>query len=190
MSPDRDAGAGRRSGSNWPPVRTRFGGPTRPIRDERQAPALPDLERRWCRAGPARVALATARPSSSSNRSAAAYGSRRCSATSSRRASVGARVRRRRGAAPADGPRRSPRPAPRHAPVARADDSPTRPTVRWRSSAASSSGTPSPVAAVVIRTSGRFGRGRVVTARRAARTRPASPGVARRSAARRACRPC
>ncbi len=41
-----------------------------------------------------------------------------------------------------------------------ADDSPTRPTSRCRSSATSSSGTPSPVAAVVIRTSGRLGRGR------------------------------
>ncbi len=41
-----------------------------------------------------------------------------------------------------------------------ADETSARPDSRWRSSAASNSGTPSPVAAVVIRTSGRLGRGR------------------------------
>ena len=56
---------------------------------------------------------------------------------------------------------------------------------RWRSSAASSSGTPSPVDAVVTSTSGRLGTGRPPDRRPRGRpTAPASPAAGRRSAGR------
>ena len=95
----------------------------------------------------------------SSNRSAAAYGSRRWSATSSRT------LVRRRGDAPGRNRRSQPLRDDRQDLRLGASEPgrrrlPRPPDARWRSSAARSSGTPAPVAAVVIRTSGRLGRGR------------------------------
>ena len=98
-------------------------------------------------------------------------------------------VRRRHGAATADG-RSTIAQTCASALASRAGaETSARPAARWRSSAVSSSGTPAPVAAVVIRTSGRFGRGRDGSVSRPADAR-ASPGAARPFVARPACRPC
>ena len=137
---------------------------------DRHAPSLPDEARP--REGMGRGGRTARYPAcnSASRRSAAAYGSRRCAGDLREQplpwqfAVPGPRAMR---AAARPG---SPRPGPR---LGRAAPGRTRPrprrAARCRSSAASSSGTPSPVAAVVIRTSGRFGRGR--RRRRSARRR-------------------
>ncbi len=75
-----------------------------------------------------------------------------------------------RGGDPGADRRRWPRPAPRRAPGEPGPNLPRAPPLpaRCRSSAASSSGTPAPVAAVVIITSGRLGRGRAASESRPA----------------------
>ena len=137
-----------------------------------------------CSSGPA---YAVGPPSSGEARasepSAAAYGSSRCVGDS---ASVVASVERgqlrRSQPARAGARRRSPGPAPRPAPAGRRRRGSSRPLARCRSSAARSSGTPSPVDAVVTSTSGRFGRGRSAGGPRRPRGAPrrASPGAGAR----------
>ena len=136
-------------------------------RRPRRRPVRSDAPwRRWYAAGRRRGDRRRAATAATSDRPRRAAGRRRCTDRADARrprrcsASVAARVRRAARAAHARARRRSRRPGSRPGRAARRTTSRVRPAARCRSSAASSSGTPAPVAAVVIRTSGRFGRGR------------------------------
>ena len=193
-SPSRRHGRGcRRSDRDRPrPGRCLARTGRRPCRS-RRGPAdpvplspAPATNTRWITCGQ-RIGRAKRRESSVGG----GEGSRRWAATSPRTVPCRFAVPAPR-AMPAGARRGSPRPRPGADGRALSAPAASRPAARCRSSAASSSGTPSPVEAMVIRTSGRFGAAGPGPRRahRASSSARASLSGWTRSVGRPACRPC